>query len=101
MSCPVGRHGCRVSSPSDEGSSGFFAAYSERSSSQRASRCWRSWLGLRLFLAGAGVLGVHFTLACMIRQRLRADPIMARSETTLALTQFAQGLFLSHFILRV
>jgi hypothetical protein len=54
-------------------------AYCLRSSSQRASRSWRSWLGRRRLRAGAGVLGVHVTPA---------------------LRQLEQGVLRSHFILR-
>lgn len=58
---------------------GLAVAYSCKSSSQRARRCCKSWLGLLLFLAGAGVLGVQVTPAFM---------------------QLEQGLFRSHLILR-
>ena len=47
--------------------------------SHRASRSWRSRLGLMRWRGGAGVLGV---------------------QTTLALTQFEQGVVRSHLILR-
>lgn len=49
----------------DEGAVGFAVAYSESNSSQRANLCCKSWFGLLLLRAGAGVLGVHATLALM------------------------------------
>lgn len=78
-SLPAGFHFCKGSSNSGtpstlarlgegdlagEGEAGFAVAYSFKSSSHRARRSCRSWLGLRRFRAGAGVLGVHVTLAC-------------------------------------
>lgn len=42
-------------------------AYCFKSSSHRARRSWRSWLGRRRLRAGAGVLGVHVTPAWVLR----------------------------------
>lgn len=71
-----------VSTPT-EGGDGLEApmllAYCLRSSSHLARRSWRSWFGRLLLRGGAGVLGVHGTLAFL---------------------QLEHGIFLSHFILR-
>lgn len=75
MSLPAGFHfgrgSCSSGMPSgfgeggfaDGGEAGLTLAYSFKSSSHRARRSCRSWLGRRRFRAGAGVLGVHVTLA--------------------------------------
>lgn len=55
------------------------SAYCLSSSSHRARRSWRSWLGRRRFLAGAGVLG---------------------TQVTFAFIQLEQGELRSHLILR-
>lgn len=81
---------------------GFVVAYSCSNSSHRAKRCCKSWLGLLLFRAGAGVLGVQVTPAYDGNNvsLLHTCSLQLHCLESLTLIQFEHGLFLSHLILR-